>query len=138
ACEVERVAVGRRTHDVLGADRAAGASAALDHERLAQHFGETVGSEPREYVGDAARAVGHDDFHGTRRPILRIGDACSRSEQRRRQQTGKTALHPHRSSSRFALKWDKANFEPNSLWMTPLYWLRASSSSKGPHVCCSV
>src|SRR5262249_56016442 len=51
----ERVAVRRRPDDRLGADRAAGSGAVVDHERLAEPFLQPLRQRPRKNVAGAAR-----------------------------------------------------------------------------------
>ena len=52
----ERVAVGRRVHDGLGADIAAGARPVLDDELLAEPLRQPLPHQPRDDVGRAAGA----------------------------------------------------------------------------------
>jgi len=71
AAEIERVAVIGRTRGKFGADDASRAASVVDDERLTEHFRQPRGGQPGKRVADPAGAIGHDDLHGTGRPILR-------------------------------------------------------------------
>ncbi len=78
----QRVAVRRRAHHGLRGDIAAGAGAALDHERLAQALGEPLPDQSRHQIRRAAAAEAFDDTHRPRRIIGRVSRARSRGYQR--------------------------------------------------------
>ena len=59
--EQQRVPVGRRLGDLIGADRSAAAAHVLDHERLSHRFGEALRDQPRQHVGGGAGRERHDD-----------------------------------------------------------------------------
>src|SRR5262249_55422572 len=97
-CKVERVAVGRRTHHVFGADGAAGAAAALDDEWLAKQLGEPIGRDAPEYVGNAAWPIGHDAPPRLARPFLRMDRRDPSSDcgcEDRRMQERAQRVPPH-------------------------------------------
>ena len=71
----ERVAVGRRTHDRLGANIVAGARPVLDDEWLAEPLRQPLSHQAREDVGRAAGGKADDDAHRPRRIGLRPSDA---------------------------------------------------------------
>lgn len=71
----DRVAVGRRLHDRIDAERAARAGAVLDHGGLAEHVSELLGDETCCDVGHAARGEWDDDLDGARGPGL-SGGGC--------------------------------------------------------------
>jgi hypothetical protein len=52
--EVERVAVGFRLRNILGADRAVGAGLVLDDYDLPERHAQLIGEKPRHEVGGAA------------------------------------------------------------------------------------
>ena len=79
----ERVAVGRRLRDLVGADHRAGARAVLDHDRLLEGRLEVLPDIARIDVGRAAGPERHDDPHGPRRVVL--GGAGAREPGRRRE-----------------------------------------------------
>ena len=66
----QRVAVGIGLGDGAHADRAAGAEAVLDHDRLAELGRETLGDRAGDDVGPAAGAERHDDADRLCRPRL--------------------------------------------------------------------
>jgi hypothetical protein len=68
----QRVAVGRRLGDGARAERAAGARAVLDHERLAECSAEALGKQPRQHIIAAPGRERHHDGDGARRPALRV------------------------------------------------------------------
>src|SRR5207237_8611652 len=67
----ERIAVGRRTHDRLGADIAAGAWPVLDDKWLAEPLRQPLTHQAREDVLRAARGKADDDTHRPRWITLR-------------------------------------------------------------------
>ncbi len=69
----QRVAVGRRLGDEVGADDAAGTRPVFDHERLLQRFLELRRHQPGHQVGDAAGGKRGDDFDRLAGPGLRAG-----------------------------------------------------------------
>jgi hypothetical protein len=70
----QRVAVGRRPDDELGADIAGGARPVLDDERLFEPFRQPLRHQPRDDVGRAAGDDGDDQTHRPRRIGLRPRD----------------------------------------------------------------
>jgi hypothetical protein len=82
----QRVAVGRRVGDGLGAEIPARAGLVVDDDRLARPLGELLADGAGNRVEAAARRVGDDDRDAARRVGLgRGGEACSED-----QQTGET------------------------------------------------
>ena len=81
----QRVAVGRRRHHRLRADGAGRAGAVLDHDGLAERFGERHRDQARDDVAGAARRIGDDDVDGAVRESL-----APRPERRRRSQAAAT------------------------------------------------
>ncbi len=75
SCHQQRVAVGGRTRDRLGADVVSGAGPVLDHERLTEAFRQPLADQARPEVDRSARGDGHDDAHGPRRIGLRPHNA---------------------------------------------------------------
>jgi hypothetical protein len=69
----ERVAVGRRLGDAIGAEHGTGARLVLDHDRLAERPGEPLAEHARVNVGRSAGGEGHDDPDAPVRPGLRPG-----------------------------------------------------------------
>ena len=61
SAQQERVAVRRRIHDILGADRAAGAGSALDQELLAEPVRQPLCDQAGGYVLRATGRKGDDD-----------------------------------------------------------------------------
>jgi len=59
----QRVAVGRGTHDGLGADIAAATRTVVDNEWLAQSFRQPLAYDPGEDIGPAASGERHDQMH---------------------------------------------------------------------------
>src|SRR5262245_15338587 len=59
----QRIAVGRRTYDRLGADIAAGTRPALDDELLAEPLREPLADQASDDVGAAAGRKADDDAH---------------------------------------------------------------------------
>jgi len=91
-CE-ERMAVRRRAHDRLRADRAAGARPVLDDEGLAEPFRQPLSHRARHDVGRRARRHRHDPAHWPRR--IRM---CLRKARHRRQR-GSTCGQLQKSST---------------------------------------
>src|SRR5262249_27228571 len=87
----ERIAVGRALRRVLGADRAGGAGAGLDEERLLQDLREPLCHPARSQVMPTPRRVRDDHMHGFRGPVLR--------EDRKTQKTGNTYKESHLKSA---------------------------------------
>ena len=71
----QRVAVGGRAHDRLGADIAAGARPVLDDELLAEPLRQPLADQARDDVVRAAGGKADDDAHRPRRIGLRPCDA---------------------------------------------------------------
>jgi len=71
----QRVAVGRRTRHVFGADVGRAADPVLDQNRLAERLAQRLGDEPRLHVVGAARREGHDQMD-------RLGRVCLRRRRR--------------------------------------------------------
>ena len=69
----ERVAVGRRTRDKLGADHGAGAGLVLDDDRLTQFDLQPRRDDAGGDVDISAGCEGRDDLHRFGRPVLRVG-----------------------------------------------------------------
>ena len=80
----QRVAVGRRLRDRIGADDRAGAGPVLDDEGLLELFGEMLRDDARVDVGRTAGAERHDHAHLPRRIVLRLG-RTERSEREQRE-----------------------------------------------------
>ena len=78
--------VGRRLGDELRADRARGAGAVLDHDRLAQGLVQPLAQRARHYVGCAAGGEGHDEADRPVRIARLCGDERRRREARKRDQ----------------------------------------------------
>jgi len=68
------VAVGQALHGHVGADRAAGAGAVVDDERLPERLLQLLGHQARGDIGGLPRRPGHDDFHRPVRVALRERD----------------------------------------------------------------
>ena len=64
-------AIGRRLHDRLQADRAAGAGPVLQDEHALGLRRQPLDQEPRGDIDRPAGGVGHNDAHRARRPFLR-------------------------------------------------------------------
>ena len=75
ADQEKRVAVGRRAHDRLGGDIAAGARPVLDDELLAEPLRQPLTDQARDDVGRAAGGKADNDAHRPRRIGLRPSDA---------------------------------------------------------------
>jgi hypothetical protein len=71
--EQQRVTVGRRAGDALGADHGAGARLVLDDDRLLPRLGQALGQRPRQVVDTAAGRIRHDQPHGPRGELLGPG-----------------------------------------------------------------
>jgi hypothetical protein len=69
--EQERVAVGRRLCDLVGADRTAAAADVLDHEALPHGLGQALCDQPRQHVGGGSGRKWHHDANRARR-VLRL------------------------------------------------------------------
>ena len=89
----QRVAVGRRLHDLGHAIDAARAAHVLHHDRLAQRIGELAADQARHRVGKSAGRVRHDDPDRARRIVLRVRGA-------RDEQCCEDRYETHRFSSR--------------------------------------
>ena len=74
----DRVAVGLRLRDHRRADRAAGAAAVVDDDRLAERGGERIGDDAPEDVDRRAGAERDDRADGSGRPLLRGCDPRQR------------------------------------------------------------
>ena len=72
----QRIAVRRGLRDVLGADSAGRARAVVDHDLLAQVFGEFLADRARGKVDAAAGGERHHDAHGFVGIVLRAGREC--------------------------------------------------------------
>ena len=78
----QRVAVGRRAHDRLDGDIAAGAGPVLDQKILTDMLRQPLAQQPRDHVGRAAGIEADDQPHRPRRKGFGARDA------RRRRQRG--------------------------------------------------
>src|SRR5262249_11207430 len=67
----QRVAVGRGTHDRLGADIAAATRPVVDNKLLAEALRQRLTYQAREDVARTRRSEGHDQMHWPRRIGLR-------------------------------------------------------------------
>ena len=76
--EQQRVAVGRRLGDGVGADHAARAGAVVDDDRLAERLGQRLLHDARIEIDRAARRERHDDADRLRRIRLRVQRAPPR------------------------------------------------------------
>src|SRR5690349_17557566 len=76
------MAVGRRLGGDRSANRAAGATAVLDEERLAELLRERLLHDARDDIGAATRRVRHDERHWLRRPGERRGREGCENEGR--------------------------------------------------------
>src|SRR5262245_48320189 len=81
----ERISIGRRLHDDLGADIAPRARTVFNHERLAEAIRQGLRDQTRADIGRPARRIAHDQTHRPRRIGLRIGEA---RQHRQRGSTG--------------------------------------------------
>jgi hypothetical protein len=88
----QRVAVGRRLRDRVGADDRAGAGAVLHHEGLLELLGKVLRDHARIDVGRAAGAERHDQAHLAGRIVLRRGGESRSKPQKRK---GNDAQHGH-------------------------------------------
>ncbi|MCY1375134.1 hypothetical protein D9M69_625240 [compost metagenome] len=81
----QRVAVGRRLGDEVGADVPARARAVVDHHRLAPVLAHLHGDQPRRRIGGAARRERHDDADRLVRKVARLrgGDQRQADEEQR-------------------------------------------------------
>src|SRR5258707_14260885 len=68
----QRVAVGHRLGDEVGADVAARAGTVLDHDRLPPGLGKLLGDQAHDDIVRPARSERHDDAHGPGRIVLRV------------------------------------------------------------------
>ena len=82
AVEADRVAVGRRMGDRVGADIAARAALVLDDELLAGELAQLLAGDAREHVGRTAGREGVDVAHRLVRPV--VGGAGDARGQHRR------------------------------------------------------
>ena len=71
----ERMAVGRRTHDRLGADVARSARPIVDNKLLAEALRQPLRDQACDGVGRPASGVADDDAHRPRRIGLRLREA---------------------------------------------------------------
>ena len=71
--EEEGIAVGDGFRGRLGAERAARATAVLDHHLVSERFRQRLLQDARDDVGAAARRIRHDEAHGLDRPLLAPG-----------------------------------------------------------------
>ena len=79
----QRVAVGRRTRDRLGAQDRAGARTVLDHERLLERFGQVLAELAGKDIGRAAGRERHDDLDRPCRIGLRSRHRAGNGESQR-------------------------------------------------------
>jgi len=86
----QRVAVGRRSRDDLGARDAAGTGPVLDHDLLAECLGHLRADDARHRVGQAARRVRHDHPDRPGGKVLRLRRNRQQANQKKREP-------PHRS-----------------------------------------
>jgi hypothetical protein len=77
----QRVAVGRRLGDRIGADHAAGGRAIVDDHRLPERALEIGAHEPRHHVVEAAGRERHDQPDRTARIVLRRRNGRHRRDQ---------------------------------------------------------
>ena len=77
----QRVAIGRRRDDRLGAEIAAGAALVLDDEGLAEPLGQPLPDQAAGDVGGAARRERHHDAHRPGRIVERHGGARQRGQR---------------------------------------------------------
>src|SRR5215813_195380 len=71
----QRVAVGRGTHDRLGADIASATRPVVDNKLLAEALRQRLTYQAREDVARTRRSEGHDQMHRPRRIGLRPSEA---------------------------------------------------------------
>ena len=76
----QRVPIGRRMHDGLGSDIAAGARAILHYELLAKSLGQPLSYKARQDVGRATSPKADDDANRPRRIGLRQGETRGRRQ----------------------------------------------------------
>ena len=81
ACQEDRVAVRRRTHDRLGGDISGGARAVLSDEWLAEPLRQPLPDQACKDVIRAARSKADNDAHWPRRIGLRPGEARHRRQR---------------------------------------------------------
>jgi len=115
----QRVAVGRRLGDRIGADDRAGAGPVLHHEGLLERVREMLGENAGVNVGGPAGAERHDDPDRTRWVILGL-QGCGPRQYRRKRESERNQRNAARqydhaiSSDRFDGNWrdDRHPFRP--------------------------
>ena len=80
----QRVAVGRRTRDLLRSDGAAGAALVLDDDGLPESKLQPLRNQPRRGVGRSARREWHHELDGPIRIALRENEAGRAGDHRGR------------------------------------------------------
>ena len=98
--EEQRVTVGRRLGDDLGADGAAGTRTVIDDQLLAESLAEFLAENARQRLGAAAGREGHDK---AQRLVRIIGLRRHCREHRQRSAENDCACRDHASNSTFSL-----------------------------------
>ena len=80
----QRIAIGRRLSDEVGADVAAGARTVLDDERLPPGLRELLGDQTHDDVVRPAGGERHDDPHGPGGVVLRMRTQTEQHRAKRR------------------------------------------------------
>ena len=96
----DRVAVGRRLGDGIGAERAARARAVLDHHRLAERLAELLPDQAGGHIGDAAGRERHDDADRAPGICLRLRGQEGQSEEGACHKQGERVLQRSPRSAR--------------------------------------
>jgi hypothetical protein len=89
----QRVTVGRRLGDAVGADGAGVAGDVLDHDRLAPRLGELVGEQTRGDVGGAARREADDELDRLVGPLGLRGERLAGEREHKRGQRAHETMH---------------------------------------------
>src|SRR5262245_3329203 len=109
----QRVAVGRGTHDRLGADIAAATRPVVDNKLLADALRQRLTYQAREDVARTRRSEGHDQMHRPRRIGLcpsdarqgwQRGSACGQMQK-------SSAWKFHSSPSAGAIRWGRVRID---------------------------
>ncbi len=120
----DRVAVGRRLRDHVGADVAAGAGLVLHNHRLAPHLGELLRDEA---AGDVERSAGrerHDQLHGLRRDRPDPAPCLPAAMHRRR---ARRPAWPRQAATRFVTRCNRLDTAELRYWG----WFEEDSSKGG-------